>query len=101
MVVSPPKVGVEVQILGRAVEGDWWVIDNPRYPGVRCWAPGEDIEVQPNYEYPSTLFEIPPLPTPTPTAILGCLYYDQNQEVCFPIDQCPVDFGDSLGACTP
>ncbi len=101
-VVSALTVGTEVEILGRGVEGDWWVIDNPRYPGVRCWAPGEAIEVEPNYEYPSTLFEIPPLPTPSPTPIQGCLYYDQQQqETCFPIDECPVDFDDSLGACTP
>ncbi|MFP3853085.1 MAG: hypothetical protein ACLFWD_02200 [Anaerolineales bacterium] len=101
-VVSSLAAGTEVEILGRGAEGDWWVIDNPRYQGVRCWAPGEDIEVQPNYDYPSTLFEIPALPTPTPTPILGCLWHDQNQaEVCYSIDQCPVDFGDSLGACTP
>ncbi len=101
-VVSSLAEGIEVTILGRGVEGDWWVIDNPRYPGVRCWAPGEDIEVEPNYVYPSTLFEIPPLPTPTPEPIPGCLYYDQQQqEACFPIDECPVDFDDSLGACTP
>jgi hypothetical protein len=99
-VVSSLAMGTQVQILGRGVEGDWWVLDNPRYPGVRCWTPGEDIEVLPNYDYPDTLFEIPPLPTPTP--ILGCRYYDQQkQEACFPINQCPVDFEDSLGACTP
>jgi hypothetical protein len=99
-VVSSLAIGTQVQILGRGVEGDWWVLDNPRYPGVRCWTPGEDIEVLPNYDYPDTLFEIPPLPTPTP--VLGCLYYDQQQqEACFPMDQCPVDFDDSLGACTP
>jgi CSLREA domain-containing protein len=103
-VVSSLKTATEVQILGRGVEGDWWVLDNPRYPGVPCWAPGGDIEVQPNYEYPSTLFEIPPLPTPTATEpVLGCLYQGPNdqQAACYPIDQCPVDLGDSQGACTP
>jgi hypothetical protein len=99
-VVSALKAGTEVQILGRGIEGDWWVIDNPRYPGVRCWTPGEAIEVQPNLDFPDTLFEIPPLPTATPQP--GCLWYDQQQqEACFPIDACPVDFEDSLGACTP
>jgi hypothetical protein len=101
-VVSSLAAGTQVQILGRGVEGDWWVIDNPRYPGVRCWTEGEDVEVAPDFSYPDTLFDIPPLPTPTPTPILGCLWYDgQQQEACFPIDKCPVDFENSLGACVP
>jgi hypothetical protein len=100
--VSSLLSGTEVEILGRGIEGGWWVIDNPRYPGVACWTPEDDLQVDPLYHVPEMLFEIPPLPTPTATPILGCLWYDQNQaEVCYPIDQCPVDFGDSLGACTP
>ncbi len=96
-VVSSIEVGVEIEILGRGVQGDWWVIDNPPYPGVRCWAPGEAVEVDPNYSYPVTLFEVPPLPTPTPEPIKGC----QVGPKCYPIDDCPVDFDDSDGACTP
>lgn len=100
--VSSLLSGTEVEILGRGIDGEWWVIDNPRFPGVACWTPEEDLQVDPSFPVPEKLFEIPPLPTPTATPIQGCLWYDQNQnEVCYPIDQCPVDFGDSLGACTP
>jgi hypothetical protein len=100
--VSSLLTGTEVEILGRGIEGGWWVLDNPRYPGVACWTPEDDLQVDPLYPVPEKLFEIPPLPTPTATPILGCLWYDQNQaEVCYPIGQCPVDFDDSLGACTP
>lgn len=102
-VVSSLSEGTQVTLLGRGAEGQWWVIDNPRYPGVACWVEDEDLSVDPLIELNELrIFAIPPLPTPTATPILGCLYYDQNQaEVCYPIDQCPVDFEDSLGACTP
>lgn len=103
--VSSLLAGTKVDILGRGEEGDWWVLDNPRYPGVECWAPGEDIQVEPDFVVPGTIFPVPPLPTPTPTPtpILGCLYQGQNDNnpVCYKIEQCPVDFVDSLGACTP
>ncbi len=101
--VSSLLTGTVVEILGRGLEGDWWVIDNPRYPGVRCWTPGEDIEVDPGYTYPDTLYDPPPLPTPTEAPILGCLYQgpNDNEPTCYPIDSCPVPYENSLGACTP
>ncbi len=101
--ISSLLVGTVVEILGRGVEGDWWVIDNPRYPGAACWTPGKDIKVDPDFPYPETLFEIPPLPTATPAPLQGCLYQgpNDNQPVCYPINSCPVKFENSLGACTP
>jgi len=100
--VSSLKAGTVVDILGRDASEKWWIINNPRYEGVRCWTPEGDIDVDPSYEFPDKVFKIPVLPTKTPKKIQGCLWYDQNQaEVCYPIDQCPVEFEKSLGACTP
>jgi CSLREA domain-containing protein len=100
--VSSLQAGAEVELLGRGESEGWWVIDNPRYPGVPCWTPEEDLDVNPQALPPDMeVFPVPPLPTPTSTPILGCLYQDQNQPVCYPIENCPVDFEDSLGSCTP
>lgn len=106
-VVSSLAAGTEVQILGRGIQGGWWVVDNPRYPGVACWTPEEDLAVDPGFPLPEQIFEIPPLPTATPTEgpgePEGCLYKGPNdpQPLCYPIDNCPVDFDDSEGACSP
>ena len=96
--------GTQVTLLGRGLEGDWWIIDNPRYAGVRCWLPGDDLDVDPELDLSDLLlYEAPPIPTLTPTPITGCLYQGPNdpQAVCYPIDQCPVPFDQTLGACTP
>jgi CSLREA domain-containing protein len=100
--VSSLQAGAEVELLGRGEIEGWWVIDNPRYPGVPCWTPEDDLHVDTEALPPDLeVFPVPPLPTPTP--ILGCLYHGPNdsQPVCYPIENCPVDFEDSLGACTP
>lgn len=102
-VVNSVQAGTQVTLLGRGIEGDWWIIDSPRYPGVACWLPGDALEVDPDLALADLqLFKAPPIPTPTPTPILGCLYQGQNnQAVCYPIAQCPVPFEQSEGACSP
>lgn len=106
-VVSSLKAGVEPQLLGRGENGGWWVVDNPRYPGVPCWLQEGDLEVDPIVELSEfEIFPVPPPPTPTPTEkpeIEGCLYKgpNDNKPVCYSIDNCPVDFDDSEGACKP
>ena len=112
--VSAVTSGTEVEILGRGAAANWWVIDNPHYPGVACWVPEANLQVDPDYEYPDTLYRTPPLPTWTPLPSIdptwtplpspqGCLYQGPNDNAprCYAIDNCPVPFDQSLGACTP
>jgi hypothetical protein len=102
--VSSILKGVQVTLLGQGLEGDWWIIDNPRYPGVSCWLPGDALDIDPNLDLSSLLLiPAPPVPTLTPTLITGCLYQgpNDNQAVCYPIAQCPVPFHQTQGACTP
>ncbi len=89
---------------GRGLEGDWWIIENPRFEGVTCWVRGQDLELSPLLDLSNLpLIKAPPPPTPTPTPIAGCLYQGANdpQAMCYPIDSCPVPFDQSQGACTP
>jgi len=99
--VSSVMAGTQVTLVGQGIEGDWWIIDNPRYPGVNCWLPGDALDVPPEWDL-STLLQMaaPPLPT---IVITGCLYQGPNDQVpsCYGITQCPVPFDQSLGACTP
>jgi len=114
-VVSAISNGTILELLGRGENGGWLVVNNPRY-NVPCWLPEEHITVDPIFDL-STLEIIPvpflPTPTPTPTStpepkptsetITGCLYKgpNDNQASCYPIDQCPVSFNQSQGACSP
>ena len=102
--VSSVLEGVQVSLVGKGLAGDWWIIDNPRYPGVSCWLPGDALDVDPNLDLSGLLLiAAPPLPTLTPTPITGCLYQgpNDNQATCYPIAQCPVPFNQTQGACTP
>ena len=107
--VSSVLEGTQVTLLGRGIEGDWWIIDNPRYPGVTCWFPGDALNVDPDLDLTTLmLLNAPPLPTLVqtlfvPTLVTGCLYQgpNDNQASCYPIGQCPVPLNQSLGACTP
>ncbi len=99
--VSSVLMGTQVTLLGRGSEGDWWIIDNPRYPGVACWLPEDALDVDPELDLSTLLMlNAPPLPT---LVITGCLYQGPNdpQASCYHIDQCPVPFDQSQGACTP
>jgi hypothetical protein len=101
-VVSSIKAGIEVEILGIGVNGGWFIIDSPRFPGANCWVEEEKIDLDAEFDlFGLKRFAIPPLPTATP--VLGCLYQgpNDNQPVCYPIDQCPVPFDQTDGACIP
>ena len=102
LTIQSLAVGAQVSIVGRGVEGGWWIIDSPRYPGQSCWVPELNIDLPPNFD-PNNLpaVNIPPLPTATPPP--GCLYQgpNDNAPVCYPIAQCPVPFEQTLGACVP
>lgn len=103
-VISSVLAGTEVVLQGRGLEGDWWIIENPRFEGVTCWVRGQDLELSPLLDLSNLpLIKAPPPPTPTPTPIAGCLYQGANdpQAMCYPIDSCPVPFDQSQGACTP
>jgi hypothetical protein len=103
-VVSSVGVGTQVSLLGRGLEGNWWIIDNPRYPGVACWLPEDALDIDPALDLSGLpLIKAPPLPTPTATPITGCLYKGPNdpQAVCYAIDVCPVPFDQTQGACSP
>lgn len=103
-VVSSLQTGTQVKLLGRGLDGNWWIIDNPRYPGVACWLHADTLDVDPTLPLGELPFiKTPPLPTSTATPITGCLYKGPNdpQAVCYPIDQCPVPFDQTQGACTP
>ena len=65
--VSSLAEGLEVPIIGiGAVEG-WWIVDNPRFPGVACWVEVDDLDVDPSVDIsPLPEFEIPPLPDVPP-----------------------------------
>jgi len=100
--VSSVIAGTQVTLLGRTIEMNWWIIDNPRYPGVPCWLPGDALDVPPDFDLASLQYMVAPL-LPTIEAPTGCLYQGPNDQVpsCYGITQCPVPFDQSLGACTP
>ena len=78
-IVSSVLTGVTVELLGRGIDGGWWIIDNPRYPGVPCWLPETSLDLDPDLDLSTLkLFSIPPLPTLKPTSITGCLYQGPN-----------------------
>lgn len=101
-VVSSIEAGTQVELLGTGLNASWLIIDNPRFPGASCWVDKEKIDVDPELDLGVfQIFPVPPLPTATP--VPGCLYQGPNdpQAICYPIDQCPVPFDQTQGACTP
>ena len=103
-VVSSVTEGTQVTLLGRGIDSNWWIIDNPRYPGVACWLPGDALDFDPSLDLSGLPFiKAPPIPTPTATPIMGCLFKGPNdpQAVCYAIDVCPVPFDQTQGACLP
>lgn len=62
-VVSSLEEGIEVSIIGMSQLPGWWIIDNPRFPGVACWVEEEDLEIDPDLDMsPLPEYEIPALP---------------------------------------
>ncbi len=101
-VVSSVQAGTEVKLLGVGVNGGWFIIDSPRFPGASCWVEEGKIDIDPDLDLAGLKrFTIPPPPTVTP--VPGCLYQGPNDNVpvCYPIDQCPVPFDQTDGACMP
>lgn len=64
--ISSIQAGTHVQLLGRDIEGDWWIVRNPRYNDP-CWIQQEYVQIDPSYDL-STLrtYAIPPTTTATP-----------------------------------
>jgi len=79
-----------------------WVL--VRTPDDRtCWIAYSLMEPIDLAILPAVPTPIIPTETPQPDqGPKGCLYYDKQQnKACFPINQCPVPFDKSLGACNP
>jgi CSLREA domain-containing protein len=67
-VVSSVQQNTPVVLLGVGAIGDWFIIDNPRFPGVPCWLDADDVEIDPGLDLNTLrVFPVPRLPTPTPT----------------------------------
>jgi hypothetical protein len=101
-VVSSLLAGVQVDIIGLGEISGWWIIEHPEFSTIACWIPEDALNIDPNLDTSLLrLYSIPPLPTPTMPP--GCLYQgpNENSPTCYPINQCPVSFQNSLGACTP
>ncbi|MFP3852886.1 MAG: Flp family type IVb pilin [Anaerolineales bacterium] len=83
-VVSALEAGNEVEIVGQAMLSGWWVIDNPTYPGVLCWAQSEALELPTSFQPPDTTYAVPPLPTSTPEnpKKMGCVVNGECQVPC-------------------
>jgi hypothetical protein len=65
-VVSSVQADTQVTLLGVGEIPGWFVIDNPRFPGVDCWIDEDDVDIDPTYDRGSlATFDVPPLPTPT------------------------------------
>ncbi len=102
-------VADELSLLARDPEAAWLEVQGSDEPP--CWVNRDLLEIDPEFN----LMDLPAgvvKPTPTWTAEpetdepdpgpKGCQYYDGQQNIiCYPIDQCPVPFGQSFGACTP
>jgi hypothetical protein len=101
-VVSSLLLGVEVEIIGLGEISGWWIAEHPEFSTIACWIPEDALNIDPNLDTSLLrVYAIPPLPTPTLPP--GCLYQgpNENSPTCYPINQCPVSFENSLGACTP
>jgi hypothetical protein len=66
-VSSAVKVGQIVDLLGRDLNGDWWIIRGPIYHDP-CWVMRDTLRIDPSFNTASLpIFSAPPTPTPTPT----------------------------------
>jgi hypothetical protein len=104
-VVSSVSSGATLTLLGVDSDGNWLIVDSPRFPGVNCWLERNAVSLSPETllsELP--VFPIPPLPTatPKPESALGCLVQDPNdpkQLICVPRACTPNDVPG--GSCNP
>ena len=60
--VSSLAEGIEVPVIGVGELPGWWIIDNPRFPGVACWVEEDDLEIDPTLDLSALPeYQAPPL----------------------------------------
>ncbi len=70
-------VGETTEILARGSVPDYWVVDNPDYPGHECWLWGKYATVSGDTRH-LPIRSAAPTPTPAPGSIRGYVYIDGN-----------------------
>jgi len=66
-VSSAIGVGQEVDLIGRDINGDWWIIRGPIYHDP-CWVLKNTLRIDPSFNLAALpIVSPPPTPTPTPT----------------------------------
>ena len=70
-------VGETTEILARSSVPNYWVVDNPDYPGNECWLWGQYAAVSGDTSH-LPIRSAPPTPTPVPGSIRGYVYIDGN-----------------------
>jgi hypothetical protein len=66
-VSSSVSVGLQVDLLGRDLTGDWWIIRGPIYHDP-CWVMRDTLRIDPTFNTAGLpVYAVPPTPTPTPT----------------------------------
>jgi hypothetical protein len=104
-VVSAVSAGIELSLRGVDAQGDWLIVDSPRFPGVNCWLERDSVDLPPETELSVLpVFSVPPRPTATskPEKAVGCLVQDPNdpkQVICVPRACTPNDVPG--GSCNP
>ncbi len=92
--VSSLAANTAVDLAGISEQGNYVVVDNPRYPGVNCYVPNEKITIDDDVLTLLPTIPDPRLPTSTPTAeptptaasppangsISGVVFQDQNSD---------------------
>ena len=70
-------VGETTEILARGSVPNYWVVDNPDYPGHECWLWGKYATVSGDTSH-LPIRSAAPTPTPAPGSIRGYVYIDGN-----------------------
>ncbi len=70
-------VGETTEILARGSVPNYWVVDNPNYPGHECWLWGKYATVSGDTHH-LPIRTAAPTPTPAPGSIRGYVYIDGN-----------------------
>ena len=70
-------VGETTEILARGSVPNYWVVDNPDYPGHECWLWGKYATVSGDTSH-LPIRSAAPTPTPVPGSIRGYVYIDGN-----------------------
>ncbi len=70
-------VGETTEILARGSVPNYWVVDNPDYPGHECWLWGKYATVSGDTSH-LPIRSVAPTPIPAPGSIRGYVYIDGN-----------------------